>query len=99
MLGVVGVGVLGVAVFSGSFSPRNYVDESYHRTADRDLDGGRARAYTSNRTPTMVANEIAGEWRPVDRFADGSGVYLRYADDVITVFPLAAGSLILVEPT
>lgn len=99
LLGAIGVAVLGVATFSGNFSPRNYVDGTYHRAADRDLDGGVAKAYTSDRQPTTVADDIAGAWRPADRYADGSGVYLRYADDVITVFPLAAGSLILVEPT
>lgn len=96
-LALAGAVMVGSALFSGDFSPRNYVADRYVRAPDQDLDGGAAIAYTSSGPPTQVADEIAGEWRPADRYVDGSGVYLRYADDVIAVLPLTVGSLILVE--
>ncbi|WP_026212732.1 DUF4247 domain-containing protein [Longispora albida] len=89
-------GLIGVlAVFGGSTSPRKYVASKYSRAASDDLDG--AQAYRSPLAPSVVAAAIAGAWRPADRVTDASGHYLRYSDDVITVFPSGKGSLIRVE--
>src|SRR5262245_50787388 len=87
------------ALTNGAGSPQRFVAATYQRSPGRDLDGGIARAYTSSRPPTVVAKEITDKWRPADRRADGSGIYLRYADDVITIVPAASGSLILIEGT
>jgi hypothetical protein len=95
-LGIFGGLYCGVALFSRSFSIRQYIDASYTREPARDI-GSDAMAYTSHRVPSRVANEIAAEWEPVDRYVDGSGVYLRYSNDAVAVLPLADGSLILVE--
>jgi hypothetical protein len=94
-LGLLGL-FCGVAIFSGTFSPRQYVDATYTREPARDI-GTDAVAYTSQRVPSQVVGEITAAWEPADRYVDGSGVYLRYSDDAVVVLPLAAGSLILVE--
>jgi hypothetical protein len=96
VIGLVGLLVAGCALFAGDFSPRGYVADSYPRAAARDI-GNDAKAYTSDRPPSEVAADIAGAWEPADRYVDGSGVYLRYADDSVVILPLALGSLILIE--
>ncbi|HTJ37521.1 MAG TPA: DUF4247 domain-containing protein [Dactylosporangium sp.] len=94
-LGAVGLIIGGITAFSGS-SPRSYVAGHYQRAAARDL-GGDAKAYTSTKPPTRVADEISRAWSPAGRFVDGSGVYLRYSNDSIVLKPNGAGTLILVE--
>jgi len=96
VIGLVGLLVAGCALFAGDFSPRGYVADQYQRSAAHDI-GGDALAYTSNQSPSEVAANIAGQWEPADRYVDGSGVYLRYADDAVVILPLALGSLILIE--
>jgi len=93
-----GIGLLvgGITVFSGSFSPRSYVAKHYQRAAARDI-GTTAKAYTSSKSPTRVANEISGAWSPAGRYADGTGVYLRYSSDSVVLKPSGTGTLILVE--
>ena len=91
--------LLGVAaIFSGNFSARGYVEDRYTRAPERDIDDG-ARAYTSPRAPSQVAADLTGEWEPAAQHVDGSGIYLRYADDAIVLLPIAVtgGTLILVE--
>jgi hypothetical protein len=95
-LALVGVLVAGVGTAYGNFSPRGYVADNYSRSATDDI-GDDALAYTSKKEPSQVADELTGAWAPADRFVDGSGVYLRYADDAVVILPLAVGSLILVE--
>lgn len=93
---VVGLIIALTAAFGGNSSPREYVEGRYTRAADRDL-GSDAMAFRSDQPPTEVAADLAGAWEPADRYVDGSGVYLRYADDSVVIVPLALGSLILVE--
>jgi hypothetical protein len=96
LVAAAGLLLASVAFFSGSFSPRGYVEASYDRAAERDI-GDEAEAHVSAHSPDVVAAEITEEWEPAARHADASGVYLRYADDAIVIVPLATGSLILVE--
>lgn len=97
LLGVLGLVLAGTAVAGGNFSPRGYISRHYSRASANDLTGG-ARAYTSSKSVTRVAAEITKAWRPADRYADGSGVYLRYSDDMVTVQPRSGGgSVIRVE--
>ena len=93
---LVGVLVAGFAVAYGNFSPRGYVDNHYARSAAADIDDD-AAAYTSAKVPSEVADELTSAWQPADEYVDGSGVYLRYADDAIVILPAVVGSLILVE--
>lgn len=95
-LAVIGVLVAGVAVFTGSFSPRGYVADTFRRSAADDI-GRDAVAYRSSKPPSQVAKQITDAWKPAERYVDGSGVYLRYDDDAVVVLPAARGSLILVE--
>ena len=96
VLALVGVLIAGFATLYGSFSPRGFVADNYTRSAADDIDDD-ALAYTSSKTPSQVADELTSAWEPADRYVDGSGVYLRYADDAVVILPLAVGSLILVE--
>jgi hypothetical protein len=96
VIGVVGLLVAACGLLAGDFSARGYVADRYQRAAAQDI-GNDAKAYTSDRPPSEVANDITGQWAPADRYVDGSGVYLRYADDAIVILPLALGSLILIE--
>jgi uncharacterized protein YycO len=95
-LALIGLLVAGVATLYGNFSPRGYVSDTFGRATAHDI-GDDAEAYTSGKVPSQVAEEITGAWEPADEYVDGSGVYLRYADDAVVILPLAAGSLILVE--
>ncbi|MER7007090.1 DUF4247 domain-containing protein [Dactylosporangium sp. NPDC000555] len=95
-LAAVGLVIGGIAAFSGSFSPRSYVDKHYQRAASRDI-GTDARAYLSAKPPSRVADEISRAWSPAGRHADGSGVYLRYSTDSVVLKPNDTGTLILVE--
>src|SRR5206468_242726 len=56
-----------------------------------------ALAFTSTQAPSLVAQQVRGAWKPANDYADATGVYLRYARDAVTIFPLATGSLIMVE--
>jgi hypothetical protein len=95
-LALVGVLVAVFAVGYGNFSPRGYVADHYSRSAADDI-GDDAEAYTSKKVPSEVAGELSSAWQPADQYVDGSGVYLRYANDAVVILPLAVGSLILVE--
>lgn len=94
---VVGALVAAFAIFYGNFSPRGFVADRYVRASSHDI-GRDAEAYTSDKPPSEVAAEVTTVWTPADQYVDASGVYLRYKDDSVVILPLAAGSLILVEP-
>lgn len=96
LLAVAGLAVGGTALVLGDLSPRRYVANHYTRAPAEDIDA-EAVAYRSSKQPGQVAADITGRWRPAARFVDGSGVYLRYAEDTVVIVPFAAGSLILVE--
>lgn len=96
VLGVVGLLLAAFATAYGNFSPRGYVADHYTRSAADDIDDD-AEAYRARAAPSRVAQELTEAWQPADQYVDGSGVYLRYADDAVVILPAAAGSLILVE--
>lgn len=96
VLALVGLLLAGFTTLYGNFSPRGYVENNYARAAVDDI-GDDALAYTSKKVPSDVAKELTDAWEPADQYVDGSGVYLRYAEDAVVILPLAAGSLILVE--
>jgi len=95
-LGALGLLLGSCAVFSGSFSPKSYVSQHYTRAASQDIDDD-ARAYTSSKPPSRVAEEITSNWEPAGRYTDGSGIYLRYSNDSVVLKPNGTGTLILVE--
>jgi hypothetical protein len=96
LIALVGVLVATFAIVYGDFSPRGYVEDRYTRSASDDI-GTDAMAYTSQKAPSQVAEELTNTWLPADQYVDGSGVYLRYDDDSVVILPLAVGSLILLE--
>ncbi|HZN19295.1 MAG TPA: DUF4247 domain-containing protein [Micromonosporaceae bacterium] len=96
LLAVAGLVVGGTAVALGDLSPRRYVANHYSRVPAEDI-GTDAVAYRSSRQPDQVAADVTGRWQPAAKYVDGSGVYLRYAEDTVVILPFAAGSLILVE--
>lgn len=95
-IALVGALIAALAVFTGNFSPRGYVEDRYTRAASHDI-GDDALAYTSRKSPSAVAGEVTGAWQPADQYVDGSGIYLRYDEDSVVILPLATGSLILLE--
>ena len=96
LLGAIGLVVGAVGLFAGDSSPRGYVGHHYTRDSTQDL-GTDAVAYRSADPPSAVAQQITDQVRPADEYVNGSGVYLRYAEDSVVILPLAAGSIILVE--
>ena len=53
-------------------------------------EGGR-NIYSSNKQASVVADEIARGYKPVDRLVDPAGHFLRYGRDYIAVLPAAGG--------
>ncbi|HEX5542466.1 MAG TPA: DUF4247 domain-containing protein [Micromonospora sp.] len=93
---LIGALLLTFGLTYGNFSPRGYVQSTYARVAQHDI-GSDALAYSSSKSPSQVAADLTGAWRPADQYVDASGVYLRYNDDSVVILPAAAGSLILLE--
>lgn len=71
------------------------VDELY----DRDVrqDQGTAQAWAAPVAPVAAATALAGEQRPINRFAAGDRQYLQYDDHLVRVQPSATGSTVLVD--
>ncbi|SDJ37925.1 protein of unknown function [Actinokineospora alba] len=97
MAGILGAiaGVIAIAMLARGTTVRDYVDNTYTRAAN--LDRGEEIAFTSPQAPTLVAANIVGKWKPVSQYADASGVYLRYNDDMVLVRPQGKGSVIRVD--
>jgi Domain of unknown function (DUF4247) len=81
---------------SGADSPAEFVENKYERAASMDLDGG-SRAYTSKDSVSTVEKAITEDWNPIERHSDGSGTYLRYGDDVVSIQDNGPGSVVRVE--
>lgn len=96
VLAVVGLVVAGVAILHGNFSPRGYIADNFRRSPQNDI-GADALAYTTPLAPSQVADMITDAWEPAGQYTDGSGVYLRYDEDMVVIRPFGLGSLILVE--
>ncbi|RCW40130.1 uncharacterized protein DUF4247 [Halopolyspora algeriensis] len=84
-----------VSIFSTGTGPRSYVAKNYTRAAHLDIRGDDDnRAYTSRKAPSVVSREITSAWDPIAQRVEGSGVYLRYADDGVIIQPRRDGSVI-----
>ncbi len=88
-------GFVAVAALARGTTVRSYVEQTYSRQQAADV--GDERAYSSPNPPSAVTSNIVGQWKPVSQFADASGVYLRYNDDMVLVRPRGTGSVILVD--
>lgn len=88
-------GIIAIAVLARGTTVRDHVDDTYTRASVLDVDD--EIAYTSTAAPSVVTAAIAGAWRPVSQYADASGVYLRYNDDMVLVRPHQGGSVIRVD--
>ncbi|MGH3713955.1 MAG: DUF4247 domain-containing protein [Micromonosporaceae bacterium] len=91
---LLGLLIGGYALWAGGSGPAGYVARHYERAPE--LDEGDT-AYLSQLPPSQVRAELSGAWQPASAYADGSGVYLRYSDDVIVIFPYQSGSVIRVD--
>ncbi len=88
-------GIIAIVMVARGTSVRDYVDDTYSRAANLDRDD--EIAYTSTSSPSAVTAAITGAWKPVSQYADASGVYLRYNDDMVLVRPEGRGSVIRVD--
>lgn len=88
-------GIIAIVMVARGTSVRDYVDDTYSRASTLDRDD--EIAYTSTLAPSAVTAAIAGAWKPVSQYADASGVYLRYNDDMVLVRPEGRGSVIRVD--
>ena len=93
---LVGASVLlaGIAILGGRTSPAGYVASNYTRAPHLDNND---TAYLADLPPSAVRKDITEAWTPLGEYADGSGIYLRYSDDVIAIFPAMKGSVIRVD--
>ncbi|MGW5050471.1 DUF4247 domain-containing protein [Actinokineospora sp. NPDC004072] len=87
--------IIAITMLARGTSVRDYVQDSYTRAANLDQDD--EIAYTSTADPSTVTAAIVGAWKPVAQYADASGVYLRYNDDMVLVRPHNGGSVIRVD--
>lgn len=88
-------GLIAIMMVARGTTVRDYVDNTYTRTSALDQDD--EIAYTSRDVPSMVSANIVGVWKPVSQYADASGVYLRYNDDMVLIRPHEGGSVIRVD--
>lgn len=76
--------------------PRSYITSHYSRATNLD-EQNNGRAYTANKRPGAVADEISKAARPLDRRSSGAMTFLQYRDDIIAVSPNGSGTKILVD--
>ncbi|MGX7825609.1 DUF4247 domain-containing protein [Actinokineospora sp. 24-640] len=88
-------GIIAVVMVARGTSVRDHVADTYSRASNLDQD--EETAYTSSALPSVVTAGIVGAWKPVAQYADASGVYLRYNDDMVLVRPHNGGSVIRVD--
>lgn len=77
-------------------SARSYISSHYTRAPKLD-EANNGMAYTANKTPTVVADEITKASRPLDRRTSGPLTFLQYRDDIIAISPHGSGAEILVD--
>ena len=75
---------------------RSYITSHDTRAANLD-EANDGRAYTANKQPGAVADEITKAARPLDRRSSGPTTFLQYRDDIIAISPYGSGSKILVD--
>ncbi|WP_067491112.1 DUF4247 domain-containing protein [Actinomadura hibisca] len=90
LLAAIGVFILVMALVSGGSSPKGWIARTYARTAPG--------TYLSTDSALRTAQRISAKYKPSDRAADPTGVYLRYPDLVVAVLPQGGkGSRITVD--
>lgn len=75
---------------------RSYIGSHYNRATNLD-EANNGMAYTANKQPNSVADEIAKAARPLDRRSTGPLTFLQYRDDIIAISQNGAGTKILVD--
>ncbi|WP_327147688.1 DUF4247 domain-containing protein [Nocardia sp. NBC_01329] len=75
---------------------RSYVGSHYTRAPKLD-EANNGLAYTSNRSATATADEIAKGVRQLDRRTTGATTYLQYRNDIIAISPNGSGAKILLD--
>lgn len=96
---VLAVGLVFVALLATRLgSVRGWIDDRYAKVEeplDPELDS--SEVYAASAAPRVVASDIADRWKPAERLVDPSGVFLRYADEIVAVTPAEEGSRIYVD--
>lgn len=95
VLGVVAV-IAVIVITTTDRGARSYVERNYSR-ATAESTSSTVSAFRSDSPPSVVAKEIIADTTPINQSADGSGVYLRYPDEVIAILPRDGGSLIQID--
>lgn len=95
VLGVVAL-IATITIVTTDRGARSFVESTYTK-ASAEGDSPTVSAYRSDSPPSVVAKEIIADTTPVNQSADGSGVYLRYPEEVIAILPRDGGSLIQVD--
>lgn len=75
---------------------RSYITSHYTRAANLD-ETNDGRAYTANKPPGAVADEITQAVLPLDRRSSGPMTFLQYRDDIIAISPDGSGAKVLVD--
>lgn len=75
---------------------RSYIGSHYTRAVNLD-EPNNGMAYTANKQPGAVADEIAKAARPLDRRSTGALTFLQYRDDIIAISPNGPGTKVLVD--
>ena len=101
-----GGGVLGLIYTIASHrGVREDIAHDYRKVGTQKPPGGEGSGkptlvYASPKSVTRTASEIVARHKPADRRTTGSGAFLRYKDDVVSVVPPpkgTRGSRILVD--
>ncbi|MFD3596502.1 DUF4247 domain-containing protein [Nocardia sp. NPDC058640] len=90
------VAVVAVVVVTRDKDPREFVAEKYRRAQQHD-QANNGLAFLATGAPAAVAATIAKATDPRDKRSTGDNHYLRFDDDLVSVAPHAAGTLVLVD--
>ncbi|MBF6436360.1 DUF4247 domain-containing protein [Nocardia cyriacigeorgica] len=85
-----------IARVGDSDDPREYIADTYTRAAALD-EPNNGMVYTAAAAAPIVANEIAGAVRPLDKRSTEDKIFLQYRDDIVAVTPYQGGAKILVD--
>ncbi|WP_171050140.1 DUF4247 domain-containing protein [Nocardia cyriacigeorgica] len=85
-----------IARVGDSDDPREYIADNYTRAAALD-EPNNGMVYTAAAAAPIVANQIAGAVRPLDKRSTEDKIFLQYRDDIVAVTPYQGGAKILVD--
>lgn len=85
-----------IARVGDSDDPRDYIADTYTRAAALD-EPNNGMVYTAAAAAPIVANQIAGAVRPLDKRSTEDKIFLQYRDDIVAVTPYQGGAKILVD--